>query len=203
MTAELRRKLKKLWRDKIRYDRLYGLTGNEEFLQKKRQVVDEVFNIVPMLPYYEILQPYDPFANAYFIFDFILRILAFMPLERAHQFRRKQWQQYCGFGENWRKKKNYNRNIKRIIVIYLLNSAFPKHLPPKTMWGEILRNEIKRLNKTKKKLSSFHILRLALLNVGRKLVIQLWRRAKEVTSNASCGADTASEELCELTVHTT
>jgi hypothetical protein len=203
MTAELRRKLKKLWRDKIKYDRLYGLTGNEEFLQKKRQVVDEVFDIVPLLPYYEILQPYDPFANAYFIFDFILRMLAFMPLERAHQFSRKRWQQYCGFGENWRKKRNYNRSIKRIVVIYLLNSAFPKHLPPKTVWGEILRNEIKRLSKTKKNLSLPHILRLALLNTGRKLVIQLWRRAKEVTSNASCGASLASKELCEQSAHTT
>ena len=203
MTVELRKKLKRLWRDKIRYDRLYGLTGNEEFLRKKKQVVDEVFNIVPLLPYYELLQPYDPFANAYFIFDFILRMLAFMPLERAHQFNRKQWQQYCGFGENWRKKKNYNRNIKRIVVIYLLNSAFPKHLPSKTMWGEILRNEIKRLNKTKKNLSPSHILRLALLNVGRKLVIQLWRMAKEVTSNASYGATSAPEELCEHTAHTT
>jgi hypothetical protein len=61
MTAELRKKLKKLWKDKIRYDRLYGLTGNEEFLKMKKRIVDEVFNIVPLLL---IMKSYNPMTHS-------------------------------------------------------------------------------------------------------------------------------------------
>jgi hypothetical protein len=193
MTAELRQKLRQLWREKVRYDRLFGLTEDPQYLEAKHRITEEALQLVPTLPYYDILQPYDPFLNAYFIFDFILRMLAFMPLERAHQFTRKQWLQYCGFGENWTVKPQYNRHIKEAVAIYLLNSTFPRRQPAKTVWGDMVRQEIKRLTKKGKGRSFAHCVRLAVLNVGRKLVLQLWRRAKEVIPATSFGSATLSD----------
>jgi len=179
-----RAELRKLWNDKVLCDRMFSLTGDVKYMEMKRQITNKALELIPQLPFFEILCPYDPFVNAYFIFDFILRILATLPIDRAHQFTRRKWQQYCGFGANWREKRNYSRQAKRAVILYLVVSAFPRNQPAKTVWGEIMRNELKRLVKKYKKQRDYrHCIRLAILNTGRKLVTKIWQVARELNSS--------------------